>query len=288
VIFIVIPVHNRREFTRQCLMSLKMQNSQDFISIVVDDGSTDGTDVMVQEQFPETLLLKGDGNLWWVGAVNKGINHVLSTCQIDDYVLLLNDDLIVKPNYISNLMKAAENHNGAIIGSVETTMEAPDIIRNGGVVVNWMTAKRKVLNQGRHLYEFKPSTTFKVSKLTGRGTLFPTEVFRKIGLFDDIHFKQCGDTVLPARANLKAGYELLISYDAYVISQPRDTQDINRKNTYSLSDFNEYFFGIKSHFNLADHYWFARNVSPNLAWFFRYLFFDILRTIGHFLLRFRF
>ena len=101
---------------------------------------------MICSEFPDTVLLQGDGNLWWVGSINKGIRYALSQCKSEDLVLSLNDDLIVKTIYISNLMDAAKELPNAIIGSVETTMHSPYIIKSGGIVVNWKTAKRKVLN----------------------------------------------------------------------------------------------------------------------------------------------
>ena len=66
-LFIVIPVHNRKHFTRDCLLSLRKQTFQNFTIIVIDDGSSDGTGEMIQKEFPEVVLLHGDGNLWWTG-----------------------------------------------------------------------------------------------------------------------------------------------------------------------------------------------------------------------------
>ena len=76
-IYIIIPVHNRMEFTRQCLNSLTQQTYRKFKIIVVDDGSSDETRVMIQKEFSEVDLLHGDGNLWWTGATNFGVKHVL-------------------------------------------------------------------------------------------------------------------------------------------------------------------------------------------------------------------
>ena len=285
IIFIIIPVHNRIRFTRECLESLNQQDSRQFRVIVVDDGSIDGTSDMISKEFPETILLNGDGNLWWIGAVNKGIRHALNLSNPEDLILLLNDDLIVRRNYISSMIDAAQSNPGAIIGSVETTMTSPEIIKNGGIQVNWSTAKRKVLNPGRQLDEFPQGYTIEVSKLTGRGTLFPLRVFRDLGLYDEAHFRHCGDPELPLRAKFKAGYTLLVNYDAVVISRVAEKKNINTKEHYTLSDWKEYFFGIRSHFNIMDHYWLARNSAPNYFWFIRYFSLEIVRIIGHYFLR---
>jgi GT2 family glycosyltransferase len=287
-VFVVIPVFNRKEYTRNCLASFQQQDTNNFKVIVVDDGSTDGTAEMIRHEFPKTILLKGNGNLWWVGSINKGIRHALTICQDADFILVINDDLVIPPNYVSSLMNAAESNPGSIIGSVETINTAPCIIKSGGVSVNWKNAKAKVLNKGESLKQFPRGQIVEVDILTGRGTLFPSQLFREAGLYDEVHFKQCGDTELPVRANFKFGYPLLVSYDAIVISYPGNRKNINDKENYTLSDFKEYFFGIRSHFNLIDKFWIAYNIAPSKSWFIRYHFFNVGRMIGRFVTRLRF
>ena len=116
--YVVIPVHNRKALTRGCLQSLQQQSDENFEIVVIDDGSTDGTSEMIRQQFPNVVLLQGDGNLWWVGAINEGIRHVLDICSPDDCILLLNDDLVVPQNYISQLKKLALTFPNTLIGSV--------------------------------------------------------------------------------------------------------------------------------------------------------------------------
>jgi GT2 family glycosyltransferase len=55
-ISVIIPTHNRRDFVREAIASVLAQTCQDFELIVVDDGSTDGTDEVVRE-FPRTRYL---------------------------------------------------------------------------------------------------------------------------------------------------------------------------------------------------------------------------------------
>lgn len=287
-VWVIIPVHNRRDFTHDCLASFEQQDSDSFKVVVVDDGSTDRTGEMIRQEFPNTIHLMGDGNLWWVGSINKGIRYALDVCEEDDLILIINDDLVVLPDYVSSLLKAAQLNPGSIIGSVETVNNAPRTIKSGGVTVNWHIAKRKVLNQGESLDHFPRGHTVAVDRLTGRGTLFPSQAFRDAGLYDEVHFKQCGDTELPVRANFNHGYPLLVSYDAVVISYPGKKNSINDKERYVLSDSREYFFGIRSHFNLIDKYWIASNIAPNKAWFARYYFFNAGRILGRFVTRLRF
>jgi len=94
-IAVIIPVFNRRETTLKCLGLLKnnvlIPNNSLINIIVVDDGSTDGTAAAIKLAFPDVKILNGDGNLWWTGAINMGVEFALS--QDFDYLLTrLNDD----------------------------------------------------------------------------------------------------------------------------------------------------------------------------------------------------
>jgi len=73
MIFIVIPVYNRINFTKKCLNSIKQQTYQNYRVVVIDDGSTDGTAALLAEEFPEVHVIQGDGNLWWTAATNLGV-----------------------------------------------------------------------------------------------------------------------------------------------------------------------------------------------------------------------
>ena len=102
MLFILIPVHNRKKFTHQCLLSLYKQTNKNFIVIVIDDGSTDGTEKMLTSEFPNVELLKGDGNLWWTKATNLGVKYALS--QNAKYILILNDDTELSEDYIEKML----------------------------------------------------------------------------------------------------------------------------------------------------------------------------------------
>ena len=75
MLYLVIPVFNRLPFTRTCLQALRQQTHTGFKIIVVDDGSTDGTALVLAREFPEVEVLIGSGNLFWTAAVNLGIRQ---------------------------------------------------------------------------------------------------------------------------------------------------------------------------------------------------------------------
>jgi len=285
-IYIVVPVFNRKSFTQRFLCCIRSQTFRNFEIIILDDGSTDGTVELITEQFREVQLLRGNGNLWWTGAINLGIRHAMAQASEADAILVINDDLEVNSDYLEILHRVWKSMPRALIGSVAVDIHNPEIIVDGGRTLNRWTAKGTILNAKRKLSEFPQDHYTDVSGLTGWGTLIPIQVFREIGLYDDKHFQQCGDTELPVRAK-NAGYRLIVSYEAVVKVHTEASDGINVANRYSLRDMRTYFFGVKSNCRLKYRFFFSVNTATNPFALISFLLFDLVRVTGHFFLGLR-
>jgi len=283
-IFVVVPVYNRKNLTERFIDCLNEQTFRDFTIIVVDDGSTDGTSTLIADKFPTVRLIQGDGNLWWTGAINAGIRHALTLASADDAVLVINDDLEVDADYLESLYRVWQVMPDSLVGSVVVDLESPERIVDGGRTVNWWTAKFRILNRGKRLRDFDRHHCEDVSLLTGWGTLIPVKVFQELGLFDDKHFQQCGDTELPVRAK-NIGYRLIVSYTCLVKVHMNASADVNLSEHYALRDLKRYFFHVKSNSRLRYRFFFAYNTARSPLAFVSFLSFDLLRIFCHFLLR---
>jgi len=263
-LFIVIPVHNRKHFTRDCLLSLRKQTFQNFTTVVIDDGSTDGTSEMIQKEFPEVVLLHSDGNLWWTGATNLGVEYALSQAFQNVYILTFNNDTVVRRDYIQTLLNSVSKYPRSLIGSISVSNKDESIVVDAGIRINWFTAKYTNLADGRSYNDIlrEGSLIQKVDVLPGRGTLIPVEVFRKVGLYDFKRLPHYGaDYEFSRRANMK-GYNLLINYKAVVISDVQMTGLNNRVNKLKWRDLIRSFFSIRSTNNLKYRWNFARLCYP--------------------------
>lgn len=259
-VFVIIPVHNRLEYTRECLASLLGQTCNDYHVVVVDDGSTDGTHAALEADHSGVTPLWGDGDLWWTGAMNRGVNWVLSRANADDCILALNNDTGVPPDYLQTLVALAKQHPRALIGSVAVSWDDHERIVDGGVRIDWRTTRSYSPAEGltrsdalRQLGDSVP-----VSVLSGRGTLIPVQAFQEVGLYDQRRLPHYAADWEFARRAQRAGFELIMSYAAPVYSHERATGLNPSTQRLSAGEFMSAYLSRRSPHNLAARITFAR------------------------------
>ncbi|UOQ76602.1 glycosyltransferase family 2 protein [Hymenobacter sp. 5516J-16] len=240
MLYIVIPVFNRKEFTRACLESLRAQTEQNFRVVVVDDGSTDGTDQMLRTEFPEVLIEEGDGNLFWTAGVNLGIRRALA--EGATRVMTLNNDVLTAPDFLARMLSWAERHPTAVLGALELDVTTGQPVY-GGETLDWRT------NTRQDLLEILPAEQRRglhpVTYLPGRGLLIPRLVLETIGLFDEKrlpHYLADFDYTSVARRH---GFPVYCNYDAQLSTYPEESgQEITRRQR-SLRGYYQHLFGIR-------------------------------------------
>lgn len=259
MIYIVIPVFNRLQFTINCLNSLQAQSYPNYRVIIVDDGSTDNTAAWLMEHYSDVLVLKGDGNLWWTGATNLGVQKAMELSDNDnDFILTLNNDLEVKSDYLQQLVTVASEHPKALVGSVSVDFERPDIVHFAGTKWNSATAKYRPVFQNqlnyRELVDAHP--VVHTDLLPGRGVLVPISIFRKIGFYDQVAFPHyMADEDFSLRAK-RHHYELLIATKAVVYNHVNETG--LKKQSKNLKYYRDVFTSIKSPVNFTNRWNWAR------------------------------
>lgn len=97
---------NGWEDTLRCLSTLDAVEYGPCEIVVVDNGSTDGSEQEIRSRRPETTVIRLETNLGPAGGSNAGIRHALANGA--DYVWLLNNDMELEPSSLSELVRAAE------------------------------------------------------------------------------------------------------------------------------------------------------------------------------------
>ncbi len=171
-IHILLPVHNRRNITKRFVECLKAQTYKNYHLVLIDDGSTDGTEEMVRGYFDDFTAIKGRGDWWWAGSLQKGYewlaaNNIPST----DLVLIINDDTEFEPDFLETALNIIAQKNRILLLALCYGKKSKQLIE-GGLHVNL-----------RRLRFREPSTPEEINCLSTRGLLLRISDLFEIGNF---------------------------------------------------------------------------------------------------------
>ena len=197
-----------------------------------------------------------------------------------DYVLTMNDDVIVRPNYLEILIECASKYTRSLIGSIALNNGDDAIIEDGGIKINWYTAKFNWFARGRGyktIMNEEPSV-IPVDFLSGRGTLIPVEAFHKVGLYDFAHLPHYGADYEFSHRAKKKGYNLFVNYKSIVVNQIESTDIDNDRHFFNWSGLLKKLFSKGSPFCIRYRWNFARLTCPKLL-LAPFFLFDIGRVV---------
>ncbi|MBI5254826.1 glycosyltransferase family 2 protein [Candidatus Falkowbacteria bacterium] len=99
---------NGENFLKSCLDSLESQTFKDFSLLIIDNGSTDNTVSFLKENYPQIRVVRHENNVGFAKAHNQAIHWTKS-----EYVLCLNQDIVLEPNCIERLIQFMDKHSEA-------------------------------------------------------------------------------------------------------------------------------------------------------------------------------
>jgi len=148
VIFILLPVHNRLKVTEVFINCLKSQSYKNYHLILIDDGSTDGTEEMVRKRIDKLTVLKGNGDLWWAGALQKGYLWLKRYRDVrdNDIIFIANDDIRFDDNFLQYAKERLNENNRTVVSAKVRSFQTNKIVGEGLNVDLKRLSFRKVQN----------------------------------------------------------------------------------------------------------------------------------------------
>jgi GT2 family glycosyltransferase len=207
LISVVIVNWNRRELLRACLESLRNQQGVEFETIVVDNGSTDGSPEVARAH--GAAVVRNEANRGFCAANNQGIAKARG-----EFIALLNNDAEAGPGWLAALYRACSR--------------APDVGMAASKVLVWEDPRR--IDKAGHLIFPDGQNRGRGAGALDRGqfdreeeALWPdgcAAMYRKamldrIGGFDEDFFAYGDDAELGLRARI-AGWRCVYAPDAVV------------------------------------------------------------------------
>ncbi|MFD8004209.1 glycosyltransferase family 2 protein [Streptomyces mirabilis] len=178
-VVVVMACHNRRDTTVQCLRSLVGQCPPEVSLRIVltDDGSTDGTAAAARAVWPGIRVMQGDGSLFWA----KGMALAASAAVDYDFLLWLNDDVVLGPGALTRLLAthralAGSGQDPLIVGALRDPLTGA--VTYSGVV-------RQSMLRPTHFTKVAPAhRPVAVDTMNGNLVLVPRNVVERVGQID--------------------------------------------------------------------------------------------------------
>lgn len=199
---IIIPTYNAHSLLSACIDSIRCHTmDEQYEMIIVDNGSTDGTaEYCIREKLTFVSLPR---NIGFPKACNIGISIASG-----DQLLLLNNDVICTPHWLSNLTRALSSSPD--IGIVGPSTNYVDGVQRVDVSYSSMEQFQQIAalnNSSDH------NRWLEVQRVTGICFLFKREVLDRVGLLDEAfspgHYED-DDYCFRARTE---GYKVLVCQD---------------------------------------------------------------------------
>ncbi|MFP6627246.1 MAG: glycosyltransferase family 2 protein [Deltaproteobacteria bacterium] len=196
-ISVIVLNWNGRDLLSACLRSLSVQDCDDFETIVVDNGSSDGSCQMLAEDFAWVDLLSLESNQGFCRGNNLGIARATG-----EFVVLLNNDCEVSPDFLSKLLEAADlDRDHGMFAARVMMFDRREVFDSTGLLVypDGICRSRGWLEKDLGQYD-EPED---VLGPNGCAAMYRRSMLDDVGCFDESYFAYLEDLDLCMRGQLR-------------------------------------------------------------------------------------
>ena len=196
---------NRREDTLACLDSLAQSTYPNLQHIVLDNASTDGSAEAIRARHPSVQIIALQQNLGYAGNNNVGIQAALDAGA--EWVFVLNEDTILAPDCISQLVSVAESDPKiGVVGPLIYHHDEPTVIQSAGghITPSWDAIQLGINEDDRGQF----GQPMDVDYISGCGILVRRVAIQQHGMIDARYFYYWEETEWCIRLH-KAGWRVV-------------------------------------------------------------------------------
>ncbi len=234
--------------TRECLDSLAHLSYDNYRVLVVDNASKDDQATILAKEYPWCEVLPQDTNLGFTGGCNVGISAALG--QGCEYVLLLNNDTTVEPDFLDKLVDfyTATSDAGAV-GPLMTYYDSDRVWFAGGRI-SIGTGFAVACGKGRGSQEYRRLAPYTTEYVAGCCLLVSAEVIAEVGEFDPAYFAYYEDSDWCYRMTM-AGKQNYVVPDSVIYHKksastgPAGTNRLSRVAAYYVAR-NAFYFARRN------------------------------------------
>ena len=274
---IIIVNWKKYELTRSCINSVEKSSFKNVKIILVDNEYHKDKFHKINKNLI-IHIIKNKINEGFAKASNQGIKYALKNNF--DYIMLLNNDTIVKEDLLELLIDKSIKFNHKIIQPLILNYNGTKIW-NGGGSINYFFGNFNTLNKGKTIKDFKNNNDF-TEWFTGCCIMFKSEVFNKVGFLDENFFAYYEDVDFSIRLK-KYGYKIYLMNDSYLFHIGSSSSKSKNKTEGNLSPYVHYL-------NIRNHIYILKKHMDlfNKIGVFIFQFIKIYSYLVYFLMRLRF
>jgi len=254
-VYILIPAHNRKQITLKCLATLGQADYLErYHVVVVDDGSTDGTAEAIHTLYADATVLKGDGNLWWTGAIKKGMEYAYE--QGAEFFIWLNDDTLPALGCLPIMVAQCVQYPNTIVAAQcyeASDFETPTY---GGQIKEFLSLR---------LFYTPLNQTIACDCMSGNLVCLPRSVIEKIGYPPNDKLPHCWADVVYTWEARKAGYKLEVLGNATAICAFNPLEEGWASSSMPMAKRWKLLLSLKSNLYPSAYWNYCKNFYGSLA-----------------------
>ena len=193
LISIIVLNYNAGNLLLDCIESIKKSSYENIEILVVDNISSDGSQIRCKEKFPDIKLIQNEENLGYCGGNNVGIKEANG-----EFIVILNPDTIVEPNWINELLIAQKEFGDALYQPKILSLNEENIIQSTGNMLH-VFGFGFARDKGNKISD-KNEEIEKIGYASGTCLFTSRKVLEKVGLLDEFLFLYHDDLDLGWRA----------------------------------------------------------------------------------------